>query len=173
MRFWQSLGFVYNGYDRCGSILLLQPPQGCEAVCAELKREDIWQILNLENGYKHEIGEPFLTEGQQDALTKAIEDGAIRFFVLMRKTRAIGMCSVCRMFSTYRCTSAAIFEDFYIEPAFRGRGYARMLARCVQDWCTANGIASLWVGCAETDVAMYRALGFDVPLGSLLTWSMP
>jgi GNAT superfamily N-acetyltransferase len=172
MRFWQSIGFAYNGYDRHGSILLLHPPQSCEAACTELGPDDIWQILNLENGYKKEIGEPFLSEEQQTKLTKAIENRDIRFFVLMHKTRVIGMCSVCRIFSTYICTPAAIFEDFFIEPVFRGKGYARMLTRYVQDWCAANGVTSLWVGSSETDVPMYRALGFDVPLGSLLTWNM-
>lgn len=37
----------------------------------------------------------------------------------------------------------------------------------------ANGVTSLWVGCIEGDVPMYRALGFDMPLGSLLTWNKP
>lgn len=172
MHFWQSLGFVYNGYDRYGSILLLRPPKDCGLVCTELHPDDTWQILNLENGYKKEIGEPFLSGEQQAALISAAGSD-IRFFVLMRKTRVIGMCSVCRIFSTYICTPAAIFEDFYIEPAFRGKGYARMLTRYVQDWCADGGITSLWVGCAEADVPMYHALGFNVALGSLLTWNKP
>ncbi len=170
MRFWESLGFRYNGYDSRGSILLLLPPEKSDITYELLQEQDIWQVLNLENGYKAEIGEQFLGEEQQDKLTDAIRKGVIRFYVAKRETRVIGMCSVSRIFSTFQCTGSGIFEDFFIEPAFRKQGVARSLVSFVQADCAANGMSTLWVGASDTDKEMYKALGFDLELGTLLTW---
>ena len=41
-------------------------------------------------------------------------------------------------------------------------------AAFVRDWCRERGIASLTVTCAPCDEGMYRALGFDTPLGQTL-----
>ena len=55
-----------------------------------------------------------------------------------------------------------------LEPDFRGKGAARLLAQAARDWCREEGIASLTVTCAPCDEGMYRALGFDTPLGRTL-----
>ena len=47
----------------------------------------------------------------------------------MRGTRAVGMCSVARCFSTFSCGDIGVFEDFFIEPVFRRKGIAREKAR--------------------------------------------
>lgn len=59
-----------------------------------------------------------------------------------------------------------VYEDFYVEPAFRGKGIARKLAQAAQAWCKDNGISSLTVCCAPCDEKMYQALGFDIALGT-------
>lgn len=169
MRFWQSLGFLYNGYDAHGSILLIRPPAGdVPIVCSAPDTDDMEQIFDLENGYKAEIGEPFLSAAQQDALQAAVSAGRIRFFCAKRATRVIGMCSVVPMFSTFACAQTALFEDFFISPAFRRRGVARQLAAHVQTVLAKEGYASLLVGASAPDEVMYASLGFDEPIGKLM-----
>ena len=125
-----------------------------------------WQLLKLENGFKKDIGEESLTNEKQRLLQQAIREGKITFFVAKRGYRAVGMCSVAKCYSTFSCTDTGIYEDFYIEPAFRGKGIARKLAEAAQAWCKDNGISSLTVCCAPCDEKMYRALGFDIGLGT-------
>ena len=125
-----------------------------------------WQLLKLENGFKKDIGEESLTEELQKQLQKAIKDGKITFFVAKRGYRAVGMCSIAKCYSTFSCSDTGAYEDFYIEPAFRGKGIARKLAQAAQAWCKDNGISSLTVCCAPCDEKMYQALGFDIALGT-------
>ncbi len=124
------------------------------------------QLLKLENDFKKCIGEEPLTEEKQSLLQCAMEKGKITFFVARQGGRAVGMCSVAKCYSTFSCSDTGVYEDFYIEPTFRGRGIARKLAEAAQRWCRDNGIPSLTVCCAPCDEKMYRALGFDVCLGT-------
>ena len=166
-RFWKSVGFVENGADEWGEPLMILPPQEEQPFTVEvLKNPQDWQFLKLENGFKLEIGENALSEEKQAQLSSAVEDGKITFFLARRGYRAVGMCSVSKCFSTFSCADTGVFEDFFIEPAFRRKGIARKLAEAAQDWCRKNGMASLTVCCAPCDEAMYKALGFDVRLGS-------
>lgn len=126
------------------------------------------QLLKLENDFKRSIGEEPLTEEKQRLLQRAIKEGRITFFVAVQGGRAVGMCSVAKCYSTFSCADTGVYEDFYIEPAFRGKGIARKLAEAAQTWCRDNGISSLTVCCAPCDEKMYRALGFDAPLGMTL-----
>lgn len=171
LRFWTRVGFVENGADQWGEPLMLLPPVETVPFTVEnLKDPTDWQLLKLENGFKHEIGEDALTEPQQKVLQKAIQEGRITFFVAKRGYRAVGMCSVAAYYSTFSCSDTGVFEDFYIEPAFRGKGIARKLAEAAQNWCRAKGIASLTVCCAPCDEAMYQALGFDTVLGKTFVY---
>lgn len=68
-------------------------------------------------------------------------------------------------FSTFTCTDVGIFDDFYIEPVFRKKGTARLLAQAAQEWSKENALTSLTVTCASCDEGMYQALGFDALLG--------
>lgn len=167
-RFWGRLGFHQNGRDEWGETLLLRPPE--ENVPIAVRRfaagADNWQLWKLENGYLAEIGEATLDEEKQSRLLQAIQEERIAFFAAYRKTRMVGMCSVSRAFSTFACADNGVFEDFYVEPVFRKQGIARQLASAAQDHCKANCLASLAVTCAPCDEAMYRALGFDIPLGA-------
>ena len=125
-----------------------------------------WQeLLHLESGYIREIGEQPLTEEQQAQLFQAIQDSRITFFLAKCGKQIVGICSVARHFSTFACTDTGVFEDFYVEPAFRKKGIARMLAQAAQSWSYEQGLSSLTVCCAPCDVQMYQALGFDTHLG--------
>lgn len=165
-RFWSRIGFLPNGRDEWGEPLMLLPPEDEVPVTVRrLTEPEDWQLKKLENGFLTEVGEEALTEEKQKRLAEAIRAEKISFFLAMRGTRAVGMCSVARCFSTFSCGDIGVFEDFFIEPVFRRKGIARKLAQAVQAWCRENGMASLTVSCAPCDEGMYRALGFALPLG--------
>ena len=171
LRFWKRSGFIENGADQWGEALMLLPPAETVPFTVEvLKDPTDWQLLKLENGFKREIGEDALAEPQQKALQQAVQEGRITFFVAKRGYRSVGMCSVAAYYSTFSCTNTGVFEDFYIEPAFRDKGIARKLAETAQKWCTERGIPSLTVCCAPCDEAMYQALGFDTVLGKTFAY---
>lgn len=167
LRFWKSVGFIENGVDEWGEPLMILPPNDETPFTVEvLDNPTDWQLLKLENGFKKDIGEESLTEEMQKQLQQAIKDGKTTFFVAKRGCRAVGMCSVAKCYSTFSCSDTGVYEDFYIEPAFRGKGVARKLAQAAQAWCKDNGISSLTVCCAPCDEKMYQALGFDIALGT-------
>lgn len=166
-RFWKSVGFVKNGVDEWGEPLMILPPEDEIPFSVEVLGDPTdWQLLKLENGFKKEIGEEALTEEKQKQLQQAIKEGKITFFVAKRGYRIVGMCSVAKCYSTFSCSDTGVYEDFYIEPAFRNKGIARKLAKAAQTWCKENGISSLTVCCAPCDEKMYQALGFDIGLGT-------
>lgn len=167
LRFWKRVGFIENGVDEWGESLMLLPPSDEIPFTVEvLDNPTDWQLLKLENGFKKDIGEEALTEEKQKQLQQAIQEGKITFFVAKRGYRSVGMCSVAKYYSTFSCSDVGVYEDFYIEPAFRGKGIARKLADATQAWCKDNGILSLTVCCAPCDEEMYRALGFDIRMGA-------
>lgn len=169
-RFWGRLGFLPNGRGERDEKLMLRPPEKNVPVTVRqfVPGADDPQLLKLESAYLAEIGETPLDESKQARLLQAVRDGRITFFAAYRKTRMVGMCSVSRVFSTFACADVGSFEDFFVEPAFRGRGIARKLAAAAQEYGGANRLASLTVTCAPCDEALYRALGFDAPLGTAL-----
>ena len=167
LRFWKRVGFVENGVDEWGEPLMLLPPAETVPFTVGILKDPVdWQLLKLENGFKREIGEESLTKIQQKQLQQAVRVGRITFFFAKRGYRAVGMCSVAAYYSTFSCSNVGVFEDFYIEPAFRNRGTARKLAEAAQSWCRENDIASINVCCAACDEAMYQALGFNTSLGT-------
>ena len=170
MKFWNSLGFVYNGYDDHGVILLILPPELTEMTCEELNRGDIWQILRLQNGLKAECKEDFLSGEQQEALIDAVKDRAITFFVIKRDTRVIAMCSLHQIFTTFYCAAAGIVGDFFVEPAFRKKGCARNLFCYVQKKCFEDGITSLLISVSDQNLAICQTFGFESSLGISMIW---
>ena len=166
-RFWQRVGFVENGADEWGEPLMLLPPKEELPFTVEILTDaKDWQLYKLENGFLAEIGEEAMSEEKQERLEKAISEGAITFFLAKRGCRAVGMCSIARCFSTFSCADTGVFDDFFIEPVFRGKGIARKLANAAQKWCEENGMASVTVCCAPCDEEMYRSLGFTTQLGT-------
>lgn len=123
------------------------------------------QLIKLLGGFLHAIGEEPLTDEKQRRLLQGIREKKIVFFLAKSGSQAVGMCSVARCFSTFACGDMGVFEDFYIEPAFRGKGIARRLAQAAQAWCREQGMASVSVCCAPCDEKMYQALGFEENLG--------
>ena len=98
----------------------------------------------------------------------AIEQGKINFYGCVCDGKLVACCSICLTYSTFKYNTAGVFEDFYILPAYRHKGIARKL----EEFAYANsGVSSLSVGCADCDIGMYNALGFDIPLGNMLAYN--
>ena len=130
------------------------------------------QLLDLMQKYKESISEPILDSNQVNALKLAAAYNKIEFYIAKEHDKLIAMCSVCITFSTFDCCLSGVFEDFFILPEHRGKGIARGLTQYVFDELKSRDITTLWVGCADADLEMYKSLGFDIPLGNLLTWSV-
>ena len=125
------------------------------------------ELRALQTGYKQEIGEECPDDGDFRSLFDAITDGRILFFGCLDEGRLIGCCSVTPAYSTFDYQTGGVFEDFFILPEYRHQGIARKL---VQYAYRESGVSSLTVGCADCDLAMYKALGFSIPLGNLLAF---
>ena len=172
-RFWARLGFVPNGADEWGEPLMLLPPEEALPFTVErLTDPEDWQLMKLENGFLTEIGEEPLSEEKQQRLKEAVGDGKITFFLAKRGYRAVGMCSVSPCYSTFSCAESGVFDDFYVEPAFRRQGIARQLVSAARNWAEENTLSGLTVGCADCDAEMYRALGFETRLGTMLALNL-
>ena len=172
-RFWARLGFVPNGADEWGEPLMLLPPEEALPFTVErLADPEDWQLMKLENGFLTEIGEEPLSEKKQQRLKEAVGDGKITFFLAKRGYRAVGMCSVSPCYSTFSCAESGVFDDFYVEPAFRRQGIARQLVSAARNWAEENTLSGLTVGCADCDAEMYRALGFETRLGTMLALNL-
>jgi len=140
-------------------------------VFERLNPDDIPLLFRLMHTYKESIGEAELSEEQYSELNRAILKSEIIFFVAKHDEKLVAMCSVGIIFSTYRCAHTGIFEDFFITEVYRHRGIARGLTSYVFSEMMAIGVVSLWVGSSDVDMELYKSLGFDTHLGSLLTWS--
>ena len=134
------------------------------AVVTASQMDALWE---LQTAYKAEIGEEAPTYGNYDRLKDAIETGKIRFYAAWDDDLAVGCCSVTVGFSTFLYAESGVFEDFYIRPLYRHRGIARKLVEFAR---AESGVSTLTVGCAPSDVPMYRSLGFSIPLGKLLAY---
>ena len=121
----------------------------------------------LQTEYKHEIGEDAPSEEDFGSLFRAIEDEKILFYGCVEQGELIACCSVCPTYSTFDYQKGGVFEDFYIVPAYRHKGIAGRLVRFAYQ---ESGVSSLTVGCADCDLEMYKALGFNVPLGNMLAF---
>ena len=122
-------------------------------------------IARLHRLYKAEIGEAEPSQRDLDGLMEAIAKGRICFYGAEWEDGLVGMCSVCTVYSTFNYAPAGLFEDFYVLPEYRHRGIARKLANFAYK---ESGVSAMLVGCADCDVEMYVALGFDTLLGNML-----
>ncbi len=127
----------------------------------------IGRLWPLQTAYKAAVLEEAPEEADRERLALAMERREILFFGAWDEESLIGCCSVTIGFSTFNYLPAGVLEDFYIVPEYRHRGIARELVRFAKK---ESGAASLTVGCAECDAAMYRALGFTVTLGTMLAF---
>lgn len=165
-RFWARRGFVPNGRDEWGEPLMLLPPEEfIPFTAAPVTDGGDWQLHKLLCGFLAEIGEEPLSDEGKERLSRAVREGKIHFIAAYRGCRAVGLCSVSPYWSSFSCGQVGVFDDFYIEPAFRKKGIARLLACAAVEHCRESGFAGLSVTCAPCDVEMYTHLGFDTPLG--------
>ena len=134
-----------------------------------LSGRDVDALAGLHSSYKQAIGEEPPTLDELAALKLAIAGSRILFYGCESDERLVGICSLSLIFSTFNYAVGGIFEDFYIDPAYRGQGIAKQLVRFAAGH---SGVRSLVVGCADCDLGLYRALGFTARLGSMLAFDM-
>jgi GNAT superfamily N-acetyltransferase len=126
----------------------------------------------LLNGFKNAVGEAPLTQLEWSALRKGIEEDRITYYIAWQGERAVGVFSLCRTFSSFRCAPVGLFEDFYVLPDVRGTGVARVLAQYARTAVESIGGKTLTVTCAECDREMYQSLGFTEPIGITLSQTL-
>ena len=150
-----------------------QTEQRPSQVTATLAGEaDLGDVLALENRFLDAVEELPLNREQWERLAEAIRQRKISFFLARLEGQTVGICSVSPCFSTFDCRPSGVFDDFYVEPAFRHQSVARVLVEATRGWCVSRGMASLTVGCSPGDVGMYRALGFETNLGTMLAQNL-
>ena len=138
-----------------------------------LEMDKMDKVENLEilmHEYKFSINEDKLDKKQFEKLKEAIKYKKIKFYTLNIDNNIIGMCSISYLYSTYKCESIGMFDDFYIKPDYRKKGYAKKLTKYVFEDMVKNNINSVMVGCSDMDLEMYKHIGFKMELGNLLTW---
>lgn len=132
-----------------------------------IETDNFEALMKLQKAYKAEIGECSPTNAELESLKKAIENEQIHFYGCIYDNSLVACCSLCFTYSTFRYGKSGVFEDFYIQPAYRHKGIARKLVSYAYE---QSGVDSLTVGCADCDVRMYQAIGFKIPLGNMLAY---
>ena len=163
---------VRNGIDARGEPLMLLPPQEDAPMTVGLANgiEEFWA---LELSFFAAVGETPPDSMGRSRMIGAMSAGRVAFITVKRLNRPIGLCSVSRCFSSFTCWDMGVLDDFYIEPAFRGKGAARLLVEKAAEYCRKQGMQSLAVTCSDVDLELYRALGFTTRLGTNLTMPLP
>ena len=123
------------------------------------------ELKSLQKDYKVAIGEDVPSETELESLRKAIEQGHIHFYGCICDESLVACCSISVTFSTFNYDKSGVFEDFYIMPEYRHKGIARKLVSYAFE---QSEVSSLTVGCADCDVEMYQAIGFQIHLGNML-----
>ena len=124
-------------------------------------------LKSLQKDYKVAIGEDVPSETELKSLGNAIEQGHIHFYGCICDESLVACCSICVTYSTFNYDKSGVFEDFYITPEYRHKGIARKLVAYAFE---QSEVSSLTVGCADCDVEMYQAIGFQIPLGNMLAY---
>ncbi len=136
-----------------------------------LAADEFGELLALEHAFRAAEGEEPMSPLMARRLEEAVKEERIYFLVTRDGQKPVGMCSVSPAFSTYGCASCGLFDDFYMDPAYRRTGAARTLAGAAFALCAQLGLESLFVGCAPCDDDMYHALGFTTVLGHMRAWN--
>lgn len=171
-RFWARLGFIPNGVDSVNMPLMILPPEEDAPISVGLANgiEEFWA---LELSFFSETGETPPDSMGRSRMIGAMSAGRVAFITAKRLGRPVGLCSVSRCFSSRTCWDAGVFDDFYIEPAFRHKGVARLLVEKACEYCRRQGMQSLSVKVSDADLEMYRDLGFTNELGKNFSRPLP
>lgn len=128
---------------------------------------DFHALCKLQRAYKQAIGESTPTESDLQNLQIAITNGKIEFYVCEHDGKLVAMCSICKTFSTFNYQPSGIFEDFFIIDEYRHKGIAKKLVRFAFE---QSNVSTLIAGCADCDIELYKALGFKICIGNMLSY---
>ena len=133
----------------------------------KIETEMFEELKSLQKDYKVAIGEDVPSETELESLRKAMKQGHIHFYGCICDESLVACCSICVTYSTFNYDKSGVFEDFYIKPEYRHKGIARKLVSYAFE---QSEVSSLIVGCADCDIEMYQAIGFQIPLGNMLAY---
>jgi GNAT superfamily N-acetyltransferase len=104
------------------------------------------------------------------AATAFLADPSVLFWMAEGGGRPIGMllCYVQRRRFAGDWAELDLYE-IGVDVDWRMQGVGRALLRAMHKWMRANGVHEVWVPAAPTAVGFYRACGFQLDDGVLLT----
>ncbi len=134
---------------------------------ADPERDGLFAMLDAFLGA---VGEPPLDDAARRNITAAVAGDRIRFFLARIDGQPAGVCSLTTAWSTFSGGApCGMLDDVLVAPEHRGTGLARALVERMRAEAREQGCSSVIVGCSPDDAPMYRALGFDVKLGVMLS----
>lgn len=128
----------------------------------KLEERDFPSLSRLQRAYKVSVHESLPKPDQLDRLKAAMEKGCIEFYGAFDREKLVGICSLCRTFSTFRYECIGVLEDLYVLTDYRGKGVAKEL---VDEIYRQAGLSTLSVTCSEENLPLFRSFGFRYDLG--------
>ena len=122
LRFWKRQGFLENGADDAGVILLCLPPKE-QGEFTRLERPDLcdvdllWQVRKLINGWRKESDHPPITDEEMKRLCESLKQETVSMTLVRRGYRAVGMCLL----------KNGVCKVVFVEPVFRCEIVQRLL----------------------------------------------
>ena len=135
----------------------------------QIGSDGLEEFFGLHRRYLEAIEEAALDDAGMSRIAEGSADGRIRFYGARRTGELVGICSLATAFTTFSGGAEyGILEDVYVAEPHRGTGVLRPLVDHVCSIAAEEGCASIVVGAGTGDVPMYRSLGFDLALGTML-----
>lgn len=140
----------------------------------KLQNGDFDQFLNLMIGFYSYSGDGVATSEMIRPLFEKATDPNINFhvFVAADGTNLIGMISLTIGESSYKVSSFAWADDFYVDGATRGQGVGGKLMAAASDFAKDKGCSNVLVGVGfgeEETLKFYANKGFRDMQCKLLT----
>ncbi|MBO5526262.1 MAG: GNAT family N-acetyltransferase [Clostridia bacterium] len=131
----------------------------------ELTVSDFDQIVKLQRAYKISIGEAIPTAQGLSCLKEKFANHEIRFFGAFDGELLIGICSIVKMFSTFRYEYLGMIDDLYILTSYRRRGIAKQFI----DYIFKNeDCSTLGIFCSDENASVIKNIGFTFPIENTL-----
>lgn len=127
--------------------------------------DDFDQIAVMEKNYKTSIGEARPSQDGLACLKQAIEHEEIKFYGAEDNGKIIGICSIVKIYSTFRFEYLGMLEDFYVQITYRKKGIAKQLIDFA--W-KASRCRTLGVFCGDENIEILHKLGFTFPIENCL-----
>ena len=133
----------------------------------KISEKDTGLLFAILDQFKREIGENDLGELSKKEIRNAILTNRITFYGIFEE-ELIAICSLSKCFSTYKASDIAMLDDVFVAKKFRKQGYLRKLINFVKEDAINESISSIMLGSSENDIEMYKSIGFQYILGTMM-----